>query len=145
MPASIGTYNPALFFTSFGGSPLSGFADGTFVEIEQNTDDFEVTVGASGETVRTQSNNHSGKITLTLLQSALSNDTLNALYQADKLTGQNVQPFFAKELNGNTQVSAPNAWVKKAPTIKRGKEIAEVEWVIETDNVDIIAGSLTPL
>ena len=144
MAGSIGTYNPLLFFVSFGGTPISGFADGTFIEIEQNKDDFEVTVGASGETVRTQLNDKSGKITLTLLQSALSNDTLNGFRIGDVRSGTGVQPFFAKELNGNTIISAPNCWIKKAPLVKRGKEVAETAWVFETDEIDIQPGSLTP-
>src|SRR5579859_3747108 len=141
MPASIGTYNPAFFFQSIGGQPITGYADGSFIEIEQNVDDFEVTVGASGETVVTQSNNKSGKITITLLQSALSNDMLNSLRNA-RIAGGPAVPYFAKELNGNTTISAPNCWIKKVPNVKRGKEISEVEWILETDAIDIQVGSL---
>ena len=145
MATTLPTYNPALVLVSFAGVPLSGFADGTFIEIERNVDAFEVTVGAGGETVRTQSQNRSGKITFTVLQSSIANDILDAKATADELTGTGAASFFMKDLNGTTICTAANCWVKKKAAIKRGKEISNSEWVLETDLLDMHPGSLAPV
>jgi hypothetical protein len=138
------TYDPKLVNATLGGIVILGYADGKFIEIERNTDTFELTVGASGETARTQSNNRGAKATFTLLQSSISNDNLSSLAQLDELTAAGVGAFSVGD-SGTTYVHAPNAWIKKFPKIERGKELSTVEWVIECDSLDVFAGGLTVL
>ena len=136
------TYDPALVVPSFAGNKLGGFADGTFIEVERNEDGFTLAVGASGETVRAQSRNRSGRITFTVLQSSVTNDILSAMANDDELLGTGVGEFQLVEINGTTLVHAQNAWVMKAPKIERGKEISNVVWVLEADSIEIYAGGL---
>ena len=46
------TYDPGQVIITFGPIILEGYADGTFVSIEQNEQSFALTVGSSGEGVR---------------------------------------------------------------------------------------------
>ena len=46
------TYNPSRVLIIMNGVPLSGYADGTFVNITQQNDGITTTVGADGEIAR---------------------------------------------------------------------------------------------
>lgn len=139
---SIKTYDPAKILFSFGGSLITGFGPDTFITVERNEDGFTLTVGAAGEAVRTKSNNHSGKVTVTLLASSQSNDFLSAIAVADELAGTGVAPLFGKEFNGTTTFAACNAWVQKIPNIERAKEEGTVQWVFECADLEMFNGGL---
>jgi len=80
------TYDPAQVTIIFAGIPISGFAEGTFVSVERNEDSWALQVGADGEATRAKSNNKSGRVTLTLIQSSFSNDALSAVMAVDENT-----------------------------------------------------------
>lgn len=135
------TYDPANVNVSFNGSIINGFAE-SFIEIEYDEDTFSKQVGAGGEVTRTRNRNAGGKITLRLLQDSLANDILHAAWLADQNGNLGSGVFQMDELNGTTRVVAVNAWVMKAPVIRRGKEAQEVEWVLDTDRLDHVIGGL---
>lgn len=138
------TYNAAEVSMIFSGIPISGLADGTFVSVEQNEDSFAVTVGSDGESVRTATNNRSGRVTFTLLQSSLSNDLLSALHNADKLTGDGIGPLLLKDNSGRTVIEAAKSWVVRSPTAEFAREASSREWIIETaDLVQFHGGNAT--
>lgn len=136
------TYDPAKVLPSFLGGILTGFADGTFIEAERNEDGFALVVGASGEAARAQSRNRSGRITFTVLSTSPTNDFLSAIAAADELLGTGVGEFQMIELGGSTLLHASNAWIMKQPKIERGKEVSNVEWVIECESLEVFAGGL---
>lgn len=88
----LATFDPASVVISFGGIPLSGFADGTFLEITADNPQFTKTVGADGYTTRTKSNNYGAQVTITLAQSSPSNDILTSFLNADRIDNQGVKP-----------------------------------------------------
>jgi hypothetical protein len=55
------------------GVPISGYADGTFVQVDPSGDSFAKKVGADGEVARSMSNDNTHTVVITLLQSSLSN------------------------------------------------------------------------
>lgn len=136
------TYDPKKVLFSFAGVLIQGYASGTFIEADRNEDGFTLTKGAGGEGARTMNNNRSGTVTVTLLASAQSNDALAAIAAADELSGTGVAPLFAKEFNGTMALAAANAWVKKLPKIDRAKELGEVQWVFECEDLELFAGGL---
>lgn len=132
----IATYDPKQVLVTFNGQPLSGYADGTMVSIETAEDLYALTVGADGKATRVRSQNLSGSITITLMQTSLSNDLLFAAFQADQQTpAAGVSEFQLKDANGRDLVHAANAWVKKLPTLEYGKEQSNREWVLESDRI----------
>ena len=137
------TYDPALNLLSFAGLNLTGaYAPDTYITAERNEDTFSLQVGASGETVRTKSNNLSGKVTVTLLARSQVNDLLSALAVADENTAAGVAPLFMKELNGTTVLAAESAWIVRQPNTERAKEAGTVEWVFECSNLQMFNGGL---
>jgi hypothetical protein len=137
---SVFTYDPKNVSVILGGKTISGFADGTFITAERNAQAFNLKVGASGEGARAKSNDKSGKVTITLLQTSSSNDDITAIAAADELNNQGAVPLLVRDNSGRTLITALTSWVQKYANSEFGKEIANRVWVIETDELDIFVG-----
>ena len=137
---SFNTYNPKKIIVTLGEYLLSGFAEGTFVRVEYNADAFSMSAGAYGDTVRVQSHDRTGMVTLTLMQSSLSNDALDALAAQDESSGAGVRQLRITDQNGTTRVFGLNAWVKKKATAEYGTDASTREWVIDVAELDTIIG-----
>jgi hypothetical protein len=144
-------YDPSDIIVSIGsnvgsdnnvGSDITGFVDGTFVEIERAEDSFKKHVGATGDVTRTKLNDRSAKITLTLMAESTSNDDLAGMLLIDETDGSATFSIQIKDVAGNMYCHAENAWIMKAPKIERGgKDAAHTVWVIECASLEIRAGS----
>jgi hypothetical protein len=130
------TFDPNQVSVIFGGI-IGGYADGTFISVEQNEDSFGLVVGTDGEGCRSRSNNRSARVTITLGQWSASNQALSAIHNADILTpgGDGILPFILKDNSGTTICSAEKAWITKPPSVSYGRDPESREWVLETDNM----------
>lgn len=139
-----GTYDPKKVLVTFGPVLFSGFADGTFINAARNNQSVNLAVGSTGDAARAISNDKSGIVTLTLLQSSIVNGLLSAIEKADQERGDGVLPLFIKDLNGLDLVKASTAWVQKLADYNRGREIGDgnVAWILESDELDIFQGGL---
>ena len=138
-------YDPAGMVIVFNQIPISGFADGTYVSVEQNEDSYSLVVGADGEGCRSKTNNRSARITLTLLQSSAVNDLLSALHNVDinSPLGDGIGPFLMKDLTGTTVLAAEKAWLVRHATSTYARDPESREWIIETDNlIQNVGGNL---
>jgi len=136
------TYNPKKVLATWGAILFDGYADGVFLEAERNNDSVNLAVGSAGNAARAISNDRSGIITVTLLQSSLINAALSAAYKLDELSGDGVFPFFIKDLSGVDLVSAESAWIQKPSPASYGREVENRVWIFETDVLDIIVGGI---
>lgn len=136
------TYDPAQVTIIFAGIPISGRGEATFLSVERNEDAWALQVGADGEATRAKSNNRSGRATVTLIQSSAANDALSALANTDEQTpgGDGIGPLLIKDLSGRTLVAAETAWLVKQATAEFARESSEREWIIESDNMEILVG-----
>lgn len=128
-------YDPKDILVTFGEILVEGFADGTFLVVEQNEDDFGIYVGADGQATRVATNNNSAKVELTLSQSSPTNDLLSAMSKLDRKTGQGVRPLLVKDLNGQTLLLLPTAWIKRRPRREYAKTVSGRMWTFETDDI----------
>ncbi len=138
----IHTYDCAKVLFSFGGSPITGFAADTFIEVERDEDAYTKSGGTRGETVRSVNPNKGGSITITLMDDSISNDILSAIAIADELSRTGVVPCLGKEIGGTMLFAAGNSWIKKLPKIERGKELGTTKWVFDCASLEIFAGGL---
>lgn len=133
---SVKTYDPANVAVTVSGVLLSGFPAGTFVSFEPNTDSFTLTTGCDGESCRSKTNNRSGRLSLTLLQSSESNQVLSALHNIDLVTpnGDGLFPVFIKNLISPLDtLLMEKSWVVRPPTKEYALDISNRVWLIETD------------
>lgn len=133
-------YNPKKVSVIVGTRALSGFADGTFVQVAFDNEAFTKKVGADGEVTRSQSNDYSGKITITLDQASDSNDYLSGLAALDRASGAGVVPVLIRDAMGTTLVAVESAWVQKLADASFSKTSEDREWVLDCAAMDVFVG-----
>ena len=140
--AALKTYDPAKVSVIVGGHIVQGFADGEFVSAARNNDTFSRVGGADGEQTRAKSNDRSGTITITLMQSSNSNGVLQGFASADEVSNGGLVPVLIKDSNGNELVIATKAWVQKPSDRGFGKENTDRQWVFETGELIFAGGGI---
>ena len=110
----------------------SGFADGEFLRIEQETDDYSDVVGTDGEVTRSRSNDRRATVTLLLMQSSDANDKLSALSALDNSSpnGAGVGAFLVRDRSGRSMYSAEHCWISKPPNVGFDREAGSREWTL---------------
>ncbi|MHA7580399.1 phage structural protein [Paenibacillus vandeheii] len=117
------TYDSKAVSVIVGGVYLTGFSE-DMVEVEKDEDNFEVKVGAQGDTVRTKVNNPLGTATVTLQQTSPQVAYLDGLANSGKLvpvTIINAGP--PKET-----ITVTEAFIKKPAARTYGNEAEDREY-----------------
>ena len=138
---AVRTYDPKAVIITIGGVPISGFSDGTFLEVIRNEPTWNMVVGADGFVTRGKTNNFSGQVTLTLKQSSPSNDVLSGFIALDELTNAGIVPVLIKDLSGNSTYFSGQGWVQQYANSTFGKDINDREWTISLAALDLFVGS----
>lgn len=140
---TVKTYNPKGVVVTAFGKTIEGFVDGTFVKVARATESFTKQVGVGGEVTRSYSNDKSGEVTLTLMQTSDSNDILSAAAAADEAspgTGAGIGTFQLKDLNGRTLAHGDECWVRKPADVENAKESGQREWVLDVARLEMTVG-----
>ena len=140
---SVGTYSAGEVILTVGNAVLSGFADGTFISVERDEQSFTKVVGADGKVSRAKSNNRSGTLTVTLLDTSPSNDVLSEYLRADEASNEGTFEIEMKDLSGRSRIFSAVGWVQGMPTLEFAKENSEREWVIELGEMEFFIGGNT--
>jgi hypothetical protein len=138
---SVRSFDPKSVVITIGGVPMSGFADGTFLELTADNMQFTKITGADGYTTRVKSNNYGATMTLTLSQSSPSNEVLSAFLTADRLRNAGVVPVLVKDMSGTTTFFAGSGWIQQFPDTTFGNEINNRAWTIDLAEAEIFVGS----
>lgn len=127
------TYNSDKVIVTIGGIPISGMADGTFIEISPMADAVTSQSGADGEIARAISTDRRHSVTLTLQQTSISNLALSTLFELDQASqGGAMAPILVQDLSGTTVFGVAQAWIKRPPNIVFSKEVESRQWQFET-------------
>ena len=141
---SVTTYDPGNVKLSFNGIQMSGFADGTFIEVAPAEPRSKTQVSADGKHVtRVKSRNHAGTMTVTFVDGSESNAFLSAM---DKIDGEGVNVIFsvALEDNVNTEIFGASCWIEEAPSRTFGKEGGTSAWKIGLANYVNLVSAQSP-
>lgn len=114
-----------------------GYADGEFCKIHKNTDDFIMVVGTDGSVTRSNTNDDSHEVTITLMQSASANNALSALRNLDKITpnGAGVGPLLIRDRQGTTVFAAAHCWIAGPPDAVFDRGATGRAWKIHTSDM----------
>lgn len=137
---TVKNYDPAKVRITFAGSPISGFADGTFITAARRNPTWTMTSGADGETARSKSNDRTGTVVITLLQSSQSNDALSAKAILDEQFGTGIGAILIQDLFGTTLVQGEVGFVEKPADVVLAKEVEAREWTLLVDRLNIFVG-----
>jgi hypothetical protein len=131
MSGQIKSYDPNQVIIIYGGVPISGLADGTFIQVT-NADAWSKKVGADGEVGRSKSNDYTSEVTLTLMQTSSSNNYLSGIVAIDKASNAGALPLQILDLSGTSLHFWPQAWIRKTADAGYSKEIGDRAWVFDT-------------
>ena len=123
---------------------LGGWAPDSFVNAERSEDAVTPLTGSDGETIDSISANENGTITLTLMDSSLSNVVLSLLLKAltNKLTPVRfVFPVTITDASSLATVAfSPACTVRKVAPLSRGAQTGNNEWMLNAPNLEIFHG-----
>jgi hypothetical protein len=121
---------------------ISGFTDGTFLELTRVVPHATLYTGADATNARVTRRVRNFDITLTLHQASESNDVLSQLLLLDE-ESRNLDDIFAitiKDTSGRTVASSPSAFIGTPPDQSFGVEISDRAWVLHAVGMDIFIG-----
>jgi hypothetical protein len=125
------------------GIPITGgFAEDTFIEISQDSNDFDDVVGADGDVTRSKTNDRRATITLTLMQSSEANALLSALSNIDRKqsNGAGVGPLMIKDNQGTALFAGEKSWIAKPPDAAFAKKAGPRAWTIRVADLERFDG-----
>ena len=125
---------------------ITGYADGTFLNIARITPASELYVGADLSTARVKRRNKASTITLTLMQHAASNAVMQALQRADEEDDIGNSWVFAitiKDLSGTGIWSSNQAFIATNPDTTFSTTTETRDWVIQAVSLSANIGSNT--
>jgi len=143
--ASLKHYAPNdISITVAGLYTVTGYADGTFVNIRKDTQQISTIRAMDGTIARIKSPDTGWKVEITLAQSSTANDVFSIFWNADKATGFGKFPLFIKDSNGTTMFMAASAWVEIIPDIVFSNQMETRTWTLScTDVIANIGGAGT--
>jgi len=137
---SVKSYDAGSVLVILNGVIVEGIADGTFLTAARDNPAFTKGTGSGGEGWRAKSNDRSGTVTLTLLQTSATNDLFSALMALDEQTGNGVGALLIKDNSGLTLISAESAWLEKPADAEFAREVSNREWTIGTNDLNMHNG-----
>lgn len=138
--AGVDTFNPKNSKLVVGGKLIGGFAADSYIQVTRNADMYALTMGADSRGARVKSNNYSGRITITLMETSPSNDDLNALVTADELDDSGAVPVYFQ--HEGYIATAVTAWVVKRPDAEfNSGSLSNRQWVLETEYLTVQNGA----
>lgn len=133
-------YDPSEVSVIVNGNTITGFADGTFVEVSRDTDFSTDVAGADGEVARAVQNDKRGNIVITLLQTSLGNAILSDIYQQQEDKKISSFASLVKNSSGADLHTAKDSWVLKPANAPFSKGIETREWTIRCASVSMLNG-----
>lgn len=123
------TFNSSDLIVTFGTLHITGFSDGSYVEISYNNPWWTHKSGADGEVASIRSNRLDANVKIKLLQTSTDNDALSAFLLSD-FAANVPQPLLIKDLNGLALYECAKARIDKVPDIAYGTDVQDREWNI---------------
>lgn len=121
---------------------VSGYADGTFLQISRLVPHAELYTGADGSNARVVRAVKNCDVTLTLHHASEANDVFSQLLRNDEDTRDGTALFSLtiKDLTGRTVASSPVCFIGTSPDISFDTGITERDWVLKSIALDIHEG-----
>jgi hypothetical protein len=135
------SFDPAQISVIIGGVEMSGFSDGTFVEVSVDGNDWEIISGADGDIVRAKKQNRVSTLSLTLLQSSPCNDILSAWRVLDKATMSGAVAAQIKDRSGSTLINADYSFIMQPATVTFSDGVETRTWNITLIDASVAAAT----
>ena len=135
-------YSPEDIIFVFGGvHEVTGFVDGSFINISKDESSFNTSVTADGLPTRVRSSNSLFTISLTLHSASESNQVLSYALTLDEATKMGKFPIIIKDRLGSSLFFSPTTWIESRPDSEWSTDVTEREWMFKCYNGTFNVGS----
>jgi hypothetical protein len=112
------------------GPGASGYAEGAFLEIEQDGPSWKVKKGADGSITRSATNEPGTKISVHLMSSSSSNAVFSKMWNLDVngINGAGIGTFVGSDMQGTSVFEAEAFWVVGPPKKTYSQEGETTTW-----------------
>jgi hypothetical protein len=131
----VSTYDPKKVILTFGATPISDYGEDSMIEVSRSSERFTRKEGADGAVVRSKKATDCHDVTITLLQTSLSNNVLSIQAAIDKETGTGMLPLTITDVNSGAVKMWPQAWVEMPQSETFAADVGERQWVFHTGNI----------
>lgn len=133
-------YSPGEISVIVDGAIISGFADGTFINVARDEESSTFVPSATGGGSRTKNANKAGRFTFTLQQTSESNQVLSDLLKRDE-DGENVLvSVLVRDNSGSDLHKAEQCYIVQYPSSDYAKELSNREWVLQAEVLEMNLG-----
>lgn len=122
------SYNFADVQLTIAGQRIGGFAEDGSINLEWASEENEMVQGADGEVTIVQHPKPPATMTVTLLQSSVSNAILQAIYEAQRLSGSAIAPVAVVDAATGYGLISAEAKIVGKPNVQWGRGIGATEW-----------------
>lgn len=137
----LATYIPEEVTVLIGGLlPISGFVDGTFLEVHKDLVPFSAIRTPDGTVARLYNNDQTYTITLTLYSGSDSNDVLTKFWQLDEITQRGKFPLMIRDSSGSDMFFSTTTWIEKPASIVKSNNFDSRTWVLRSSQAVINIG-----
>lgn len=134
------TYSPEEVAVIFRGKIITGYADGTFIQVKRLNPTWTEVSGADGEVTRTKSNDRRGSIMITLTQASPSNDDLTNAFVEDETNGDGSGEALVVDASGRSIYGTDSCWIPQVPDGEFGKELSNRTWELRCAALNVYHG-----
>ncbi len=141
---SLKFWDPDQFDLIIGPFVISGYAEGSGIEFEEDGPRFITVKGLDGQVVRSKVLAKVASFTVHVMNTSSSNDVLSGLHITDVAApgGAGVVPVALRDKNGSTVIASPTGWVEGLPKITLADKAQDTPWkIVITDYVPFIGGT----
>lgn len=141
MAESLATYIPeSVTFLVAGFIPVTGFVDGTFIDVSKDLSPFSSARTSDGMVARMYNNDQTYTITLTIHCMSESNNLLTKLWQLDEITQRGKFPLLIKDNSGSDLLFSTTTWIEGLPTMSKSNGVDGRTWVLRSSQASINIG-----
>lgn len=119
---------------------VAGYSEDSIVAVDRNSDTFSMYKGADDTATRIYNADSALQMTLSLQQTAETNDILTALYKNDKTSRDAMFSILVKDNSGRSFFFAEEAYIAVLPNAQYSNSMQTREWTIHAPNSDMVIG-----
>jgi len=144
MAQSLRTFSPANVSVVIFGVPISGYTDGTFIEVERSEPNSSHSTGADGTVGLTKSADKTGTFRVTLMQNSLANLILAGVQATQDQSDSDLirGPITVTDPSGSIFVAIVNAHIQTPPGLSIGKEQEPRVWEFFCETINYVPNPL---
>lgn len=140
MAKALSNWDSLNLAVTIGSHSVTGYADGSMIEIVPDSDAWVTTVDSDGHSDRHKTNNTNFTVTITLKQSSSSNDVLSTFYNVDQQVNTGSFPITIIDMNGTSVISSLGAYVDRVADANMGMESTDRVWQLKLTNTGYFVG-----